>query len=124
MESKKEANYNINTIWNKLMKGVSLDNIVIFYGVSRQKIMNDLISYHGVNSEQEVLNILRSKRRGTTFNKASNSNIIIDAAKYYKKEGLTYQEFLSLLKASKRTFSEEAIIAAKNIFDEHDEIEI
>ncbi|MBO5005679.1 MAG: hypothetical protein J6D03_10785 [Clostridia bacterium] len=118
MNEIKGANYNIEFIIYKLKKGTTIDKISEFYNVSEETIMNDIKKHLKLKDEKDVMACIRQKKE---FSKPVNKSII-RPVKYYKSKGYTYSEFLEMLKASNRPFSESAILLAKEIFEEDKKI--
>lgn len=119
MNKFKGANYNIEFIIYKLKKGVSIGKISEFYNVSEQTIMNDIKEHLNLKDVKDIMACIRAKNE---FGKPIDKSII-RPAKYYKSKGYTYKEFLEMLKASNRPFSESAKLLAKEIFQENKDIE-
>lgn len=118
MNEIKGANYNIEFIIYKLKKGATIGKISEFYNVSEETIMNDIKEYLKLKDVKDIMASIRPKKE---FGKPIDKSII-RPAKYYKSKGYTYNEFLEMLKASNRPFSESAKLMAKEIFEEDKDI--
>lgn len=111
----------IKNAWTKLKEGKKLDKVAMFYGITEEELKQTLKTYYNIGGKETINRRLKA---GTKSMKKVNPAVVIRIANDYKKNGISYDEFLKIMKESGKEFPEAIIDEIRRIFNSESELKV